>query len=177
MDGVVQAPGGATEDTDGGFTHGGWTVPFWHDGIGQYFGTLMSNVDAVLLGKRTYVSHAEAFEPDPSGDPFAGATKYVVSTTLEKPMWRNTTIIANDHLEAIRTIKSSEGKDILTDGSSQLVPELLKHDLVDELNLFVYPLVLGGGKRIFVDGFYSRFTLKKATPFPTGVVAMHYVRN
>ena len=100
LDGVMQAPGGKDEDRDGGFEHGGWTWPYWHDDIGTSFGALMQDVDAFLLGRRTYVIHAEAFEPMPAGDPFGdmmnAPKKYVVSTTLEKPIWRNTTIIRDN---------------------------------------------------------------------------------
>ncbi len=95
LDGVMQAPGGKDEDRDDGFEHGGWTVPYWHDDIGGAFGALMQGVDAFLLGRRTYVTHAEAFEPMPAGDPFGdmmnAPKKYVVSTTITKPIWRNTT--------------------------------------------------------------------------------------
>jgi hypothetical protein len=97
LDGIMQAPGGPDEDRDGGFAHGGWTLPYWHDDIGATFGALMQDVDAFLLGRRTYVTHAEAFEPMPAGDPFGDMmntpAKYVVSRTLQKPIWRNTTII------------------------------------------------------------------------------------
>src|SRR6187431_2220252 len=94
LDGVIQAPGGPDEDRDNGFSHGGWTLPYWHDDIGAQFGALMKDVDAFLLGRRTYVTHAQAFEPMPAGDPFGdlmnAPKKYVVSRTLEKPSWRNT---------------------------------------------------------------------------------------
>ena len=102
--------------------------------------------------------------------------KYVVSKTLEKPIWRNTTIIRDDVVEAVRTLKAGSGKNIMTDGSSQLVHTLIAHDLVDELHLLVYPLVLGAGKRVFPAGVHTRFTLQHATPYPTGVVGLHYVR-
>jgi dihydrofolate reductase len=180
LDGVMQAPGGADEDRDGGFAHGGWTQPFWHDDIGAAFGALMQDVDAFLLGRRTYVTHAEAFEPMAPGDLFGDMmntpAKYVVSRTLQKPIWRNTTIIRDDVVEAVRALKASPGKNILTDGSSQLVHTLLASDLVDELHLLLYPLILGGGKRVFPDGVHTRFTLKEAKPYPSGVVGLHYVR-
>ena len=90
LDGVMQAPGGKDEDRDGGFEHGGWTLPYWHDAIGETFGALMKDADALLLGRRTYVTHAEAFEPMPPGDPFGdmmnAPKKYVVSRTLERPL-------------------------------------------------------------------------------------------
>ncbi len=180
LDGVMQAPGGADEDRDGGFEHGGWTLPYWHDDIGASFGKLMQGVDAFLLGRRTYVTHAEAFEPMPAGDFFGdmmnAPAKYVVSRTLEKPTWRNTTIIRDAVVETVRTLKAGSGQTIMTDGSSQLVHTLIAHDLVDEVHLLVYPIVLGAGKRVFPAGVHTRFTLQHATPYPTGVVGLHYVR-
>jgi dihydrofolate reductase len=181
LDGVIQAPGGKDEDRDGGFEHGGWTIPYWHDDIGASFGALMLDVDAFLLGRRTYVVHAQAFEPMPPGDPFADMMnppkKYVVSRTLTKPIWRNTTIIRDDVVEAVRALKAQPGKNILTDGSSQLVQTLLEHDLVDRLHLLLYPVTLGRGKRIWADNAHTRFTLKSATPYPSGVVGLDYVRQ
>jgi dihydrofolate reductase len=181
LDGVMQAPGGKDEDRDGGFEHGGWTMPYWHDDIGKSFMTLMQDVDALLLGRRTYVTHAEAFEPMPAGDPFGdlmnAPKKYVVSRTLEKPVWRNTTIIRDNVIESIRALKEQPGKTIATDGSSQLVHAMLAHDLVDELHLLVYPLTVGSGKRVMPPGLHSTLTLKSATPYPSGVVGLHYLRE
>jgi dihydrofolate reductase len=181
LDGVIQAPGGTDEDRDHGFTHGAWTLPYWHDDIGKHFLSFMSHVDAVLLGRRTYVTHAEAFAPMPPGNPFGDAmnapAKYVVSRTLEKPIWRNTTVIRDDVVGAVRRLKAQPGKSILTDGSSQLVHTLLAANLVDELHLLLYPLAVGGGKRLFSDGVHSRFTLKEAVPYPSGVVGLHYLRD
>ncbi|HEX5073121.1 MAG TPA: dihydrofolate reductase family protein [Gemmatimonadaceae bacterium] len=180
LDGVMQAPGGKDEDRDGGFEHGGWTIPYWHDDIGKSFGALMANTDAFLLGRRTYVTHAEAFEPLPPGDPFGdmmNAPKhYVVSRTLKNPIWRNTTIIRDNVIESVRALKAEPGKNILTDGSSQLVHALFAHDLVDELHLLVYPLALGKGKRVLPDGVVTKFRLTSSTPYPTGVVGLHYAR-
>lgn len=181
LDGIIQAPGGADEDLDGGFTHGGWTVPFWHDEIGAAFGEVMRDVDAFLLGRKTYVTHAEAFEPMPAGHPFGdlmnGPAKFVVSKTLEKPIWRNTTILRDDIPGAVRALKAQPGKSILTDGSSELVHTLLEHDLVDELYLSLYPLAFGRGKRLFpATDLERRYTLAAAKPYPSGVVGLHYVR-
>ena len=181
LDGVIQAPGGKDEDRDGGFAHGGWTLPYWHDDIGKSFMSFMQETDAFLLGRRTYVTHAEAFEPMAPGDPFGDVmnapAKYVVSKTLEKPIWRHTTIIRDNVVEAVRGLKAQPGKNILTDGSSQLVHTLLAHDLVDELHLLLYPLTVGGGKRLFSERVNTRFTLREATPYPTGVVGLHYTRE
>jgi len=181
LDGVMQAPGGKDEDRDGGFEHGGWTLPYWHDDIGKSFGALMADTDAFLLGRRTYVTHAEAFEPLPPGDPFGdmmNAPKhYVVSRTLKDPIWRNTTIIRDNVIESVRALKAEPGKNILTDGSSQLVHALFAHDLVDELHLLLYPLALGRGKRVLPEEGLTKFSLKSATPYPTGVVGLHYERQ
>jgi dihydrofolate reductase len=181
LDGVVQAPGGQDEDRDGGFEHGGWTMPYWHDDIGASFGALMQDVDAFLLGRRTYEIHGNAFEPMPPGDPFGdlmnAPKKYVVSRTLQAPIWRHTTIIRDQVVEAVRALKAEPGGTIITDGSSQLVPTLLAHDLVDELHLLLYPVTLGGGKRIWPVDARTGFTLRSATPYPTGVVGLHYVRQ
>ena len=180
LDGVMQAPGGKDEDRDGGFEHGGWTIPYWHDDIGRTFGALMADTDAFLLGRKTYVTHAEAFEPLPAGDLFGdmmnAPKKYVVSRTLKNPIWRNTTIIRDNVIESVRALKAEEGKNILTDGSSQLVHALVANDLVDELHLLVYPISLGGGKKVLPEGTLARFTLLSATPYPTGVVGLHYAR-
>ena len=182
LDGVMQAPGGKDEDRDGGFEHGGWTVPYWHDAIGASFGRMMHDVDAFLLGRRTYVTHAEAFEPMPVGDLFGDMMnrpkKYVVSRTLERPIWRDTTIIRDNVIESVRQLKAQPGGRILTDGSSQLVHALLAHGLVDELHLLVYPLALGKGKRVFpADMTAAAFELKSSTPYPTGVIGLDYVRK
>jgi len=181
LDGVIQAPGGADEDRDGGFAHGGWTRPYWHDDIGAAFGAMMKDVDAFLLGRRTYVGHADAFEPMPPGDPFGDLmntpAKYVVSKTLTDPKWRNTTVIREDIVATVRALKAQPGKTIITDGSSQLVPVLLENDLVDELHLLVYPLAVGGGKRLFPSGKLTNFTLVETKAYPTGVVGLHYKRK
>ena len=181
LDGVMQAPGGKDEDRDGGFEYGGWTIPYWHDDIGKSFGEMMQGADTFLLGRRTYVTHAEAFEPMPAGNPFGDLMnppkKYVVSKTLKMPTWRNTTIIRDNPIEAVRALKAEPGKTIMTDGSSQLVHALLENDLVDELHLTQYPLTLGSGKRVVPNGLHTTFELESARPYPTGVLALHYTRK
>jgi dihydrofolate reductase len=178
LDGVIQAPGGAEEDTEGGFSHGGWTQPYWHDEIGAHFFQAMSQADALLLGRKTWQIHGGAFEPmvgDPFGDEMNNVSKYVVSTTLESAAaWRNSTLIRDNVAETVRALKQQPGKNILLDGSSVLVKTLAQHDLVDEYWLHVYPLVLGGGKRLFPAGKRLNLTLVEALPLPTGVVFMRY---
>jgi dihydrofolate reductase len=181
LDGVIQAPGGAEEDTEGGFTQGGWTWPYWHDDIGTHFFEAMSRSDAFLLGRKTWQIHGGAFEPMPAGDPFGdvmkSVRKYVVSTTLTSASaWRNSTIIRDDVVESVRRLKQEPGKNLLLDGSSRLVHVLAQHDLVDEYSLHVYPVVLGGGKRLFPEGKRINLALVEAAPLPTGVVFTRYRR-
>ncbi len=175
LDGVIQAPGGESEDTDGGFAHGGWTRPYWHDDIGAHFGQIFQDADTLLLGRKTWQIHGAAFSPDPSQDPFGGMRKYVVSTTLASAdLWQGSQIIRADVIETVRALKNQPGKNILLDGSSVLVQALLAHDLVDELHLHVYPLALGGGKRLFPAGKQVRLKLVEASASPSGVVYQRY---
>ena len=178
LDGVIQAPGGADEDTEGGFQHGGWTHPYWHDDIGAHFFQAMSQADALLLGRKTWQIHGGAFEPM-AGDPFAdtmnGIAKYVVSTTLKSTAaWRNSTLISKNVAEAVRELKQQSGKNILIDGSSVLIHALVQANLVDEYALHVYPLVLGGGKRLFPAGKRLNLKLVDSQALPTGVVFQRY---
>lgn len=180
FDGVMQAPGGAEEDTEGRFVHGGWTQPYWHDDIGAYFGQAIEQCDAFLLGRKTWQIHGNAFEPMEAGDPFFdlmnNMPKYVVSTTLKSTeTWRNSTIISHNVVEFIRQLKEESGKNIYVDGSSVLVHTLAEADLVDEYSLLVYPLVLGSGKRLFPDNLRMDLKLIETKSFPTGVVLMRYV--
>lgn len=181
LDNVIQAPGGAEEDTDGGFTQGGWTWPYWDDAIGAHFFQAMTESDALLLGRKTWQIHGGAFEPMPDSDPFGGLMnsmpKYVVSTTLTTTSaWRNSTLISENVVEEIRNLKAQSGKNIVLDGSSVLVHTLIEHDLVDEYLLHVYPVVLGNGKKLFPDGLRVNLKLVEGKPLSSGVVFMHYVR-
>jgi dihydrofolate reductase len=181
LDGVIQAPGGTDEDTEGGFAHGGWTHPYWHDDIGKHFFQVVSEADAFLLGRKTWQIHGGAFEPMTAGDPFGDVMnnmrKYVVSTSLQTASaWRNSTLIRDNVVETIRQLKQQPGKSILVDGSSVLIQTLAQNDLVDEYMLHVYPLVLGTGKRLYPEGKRLNLALVEATPLPTGVVFMRYRR-
>lgn len=179
LDGVIQAPGSPDEDTEGGFTHGGWTGPYWHDEIGRHFFEAVEQADTFLLGRKTWQIHAAAFEPMPAGDPFGdvmnGMRKVVVSTTLKSTdAWRNSTLIRGNVVEEVRRLKEGPGKNILTDGSSVLVHTLIENDLVDEFALHVYPLVLGSGKRLFPDGKRIDLKLIESQALPTGVVFQRF---
>ncbi len=175
LDGVIQAPGGDTEDTEGGFTYGGWTRPYWHDDIGAHFGQAFADADALLLGRKTWQIHGEAFGPHPDQDPFAGMQKYVVSSTLQTvDLWPNSTLISGDVLAEVRKLKNQPGKNIIMDGSSVLLHNLIENNLVDEFMLHVYPLVLGIGKRLFPAGKRLNLKLIESAALPTGVVYQRY---
>lgn len=179
LDGVMQAPGGAEEDTDGGFAYGGWTMPYWHDDMGATLLEEINQADTLLLGRKTWQGHAGAFESAPTDDPFAALLnrlkKYVVSTTLKSAdAWRNSTIIRGNVVDEVRKLKEQPGKDIYVDGSSVLVHTLTQADLVDEYSLLVFPIVLGAGKRVFPEGFSSGLKLIETKSFPSGVVLLRY---
>ncbi|GAC1542119.1 MAG: dihydrofolate reductase family protein [Herpetosiphon sp.] len=179
LDGVIQAPGGVDEDAEGGFAHGGWTMPYWHDDIGAAFFAAMSDTDALLLGRKTWQINGGAFEPMAAGDPFGDVMnampKYVVSTTLTTASaWRNSTLIKRNVAEEVRALKAQSGKNISIDGSSVLVHTLAQHDLVNEYSLLVYPLVLGRGKKVFAEGIPITMRLIESRAFPTGVVHLRY---
>ncbi len=179
LDGVIQAPGGAEEDTDGGFQYGGWTLPYWHDDMGPQIMRGFAEADTLLLGRKTWQTHGGAFEPMEPGDPFGDVmntmAKVVVSTTLKSAnAWRNSNLISSNVADEVRKLKEQPGKDILIDGSSVLVHALLENDLVDEIQLHVYPLALGSGKRLFPEGKHIELKLLDTKAFPTGVVFQHY---
>jgi len=178
LDGVIQAPGAPDEDTDGGFKHGGWTLPYWHDDIGAHFTKTFADADTLLLGRRTWVEHGNAFEPmvnDPFGDAMNAMLKFVVSTTLKSTeIWRNSSIISNNVIDKVRKLKEQSGKNILVDGSSVLIHALAENDLIDQYDLHVYPLVLGNGKRLFPEGKRINLKLIESTALPTGVVFQRY---
>src|SRR3990170_4531745 len=178
LDGVIQAPGGADEDTEGGFAHGGWTLAYWHDEIGAHFSQAFGEADTLLLGRKTWVTHGNAFEPmvnDPFGDAMNAMLKFVVSTTLKSTeIWRNSSIISNNVIDKVRKLKEQSGKNILVDGSSVLIHALAENDLIDQYDLHVYPLVLGNGKRLFPQGKRINLKLNDTKALPTGVVFQRY---
>jgi dihydrofolate reductase len=181
LDGVVQAPGGPDEDTDGGFAHGGWSHPFFDDVVGGGFDEALRNADALLYGRRTWQTMAAAW-PERAGDPFAdrmnAIPKYVVSATLgdDELTWNDTTRIAGEQAVArIRELHETDGGDLLVMGSPTLVRTLLREGLVDELRLLVMPVLLGGGKTIFPDdGALRTLELDSTVTSGTGVRVCTY---
>ncbi len=185
LDGVVQAPGGADEDTDGGFRHGGWSMPFFDPEVmGSSIDEMAQRTDALLYGRRTWQVMAGAW-PERAGDPFAdwinAVEKHVVSDTLSEAdlTWAPTSLIRGaDLVAAVTSLRERPGGDLSVIGSAQLVRTLFEADLVDELNLMIEPIMLGGGKTIFpADGAARHFELVSATTAGTGVQICRYQRS
>lgn len=155
LDGVMQAPGQPEEDTEGGFKHGGWAIPYHDDALAESVADSMAATDAYLFGRKTFENFAAYWPTAPCEIPFTehlnNTAKYVVSKTLKNPEWQNSTVIDGDVVEEVRKLKQEPGKNIAVLGSGQLVQTLIENDLVDEYFLTVYPIVLGGGKRLFRD--------------------------
>ncbi len=182
LDGVVQAPGGAEEDTEGGFTNGGWSAPYFDpDVMGAAIGAGMEKADALLFGRRTWTTMAAAW-PSRAGDPYAdrmnAIKKYVVSRTLGENdlTWNNTSLIPGDRaLGEIAALREQDGQDVLVWGSAKLVTSLISTGLIDELNLMIEPILLGGGKRIFPeDGTARPLQLVECVTTATGVQMCTY---
>jgi dihydrofolate reductase len=185
LDGVVQAPGGKDEDTDGDFQHGGWSMPFFDpESMGAVIGEVMDRTDALLFGRRTWDVMASAW-PERAGDPYAdqmnAIRKYVASRTLSADeaasRWNNTTLLdGGDAIEAIRSLRASGGDGGLQVwGSASLARQLVENDLVDEYQLMLEPVVLGGGKTIFPsDGRARTLELVSVKQAKTGVLICEY---
>jgi dihydrofolate reductase len=179
LDGVMQAPGQPEEDTEGGFKHGGWAIPYHNEELAESVADSMAATDAYLFGRKTYENFAAYWPTAPREIPFTdhlnNTAKYVVSTTLKNPGWHNSTVIDGDVVEEVRKLKQQPGKTIAVLGSGELVQTLIENDLVDEYFLTVYPVVLGGGKRLFRDDKQlRRLELVDFKTTSTGGVALTY---
>ena len=182
LDGVVQAPGGAEEDTDGGFAHGGWSAPYFDPEVmGPAIDEVMKGTHALLFGRRTWQAMAGAW-PDRAGDPYAdrmnSLPKYVASRTLTQDdlTWSNSTLLpADDAMGAVSELRARDGGDLQVWGSASLATQLVEHDLVDEYRLMIEPILLGGGKRVFPgDGRALPLDLVAAATTSTGVLVCTY---
>src|ERR671915_130328 len=181
LDGIYQGPGGPSEDTSNGFRHGGWLVPFFDDRLGLYMNRIFDEVDAFVLGRKTYEIFAAAWpkvtDPD---DPIASRLntlpKYVVSTTLGAAEWHNTTVLRGDVVAEVTKLKEQPGRELQVHGSGRLARTLLENDLVDELRLLVFPVIVGAGRRLFPDaGVATRLRLVDSRTTGSGV-AIHVYR-
>jgi len=175
LDGVYQGPGGPTEDTSGDFPHGGWLVPFFDDALGRYMEAIFGEVDAFVLGRRTYeifaASWPKATDPD---DPIASRLntlpKYVASRSLRQAHWQNSTVLSGDVVAEVAKLKEQRGRELQIHGSGALAQTLFDARLIDTVRLIVFPVVLGSGKRLFAEGRTpSSFRLAELTSTPSGV--------
>lgn len=176
LDGVMQAPGGSEEDTSGGFKYGGWTAPYFDDFSGKEMEKQMAGEYDLLLGRKTYDIWEKYWPQHTEGWPQVNRiTKYVASKTLKNPTWKNTVVI--DDVEELKKLKNAKGPTLQVYGSGNLVQTLMKHDLVDELWLKIFPVTLGAGKRLFVEGTIpAAWTLVESKISPSGVIIASYKR-
>jgi dihydrofolate reductase len=180
VDGVYQGPGGPEEDRRDGFDRGGWLVPHFDEATGQFMDEVFREVDAFLLGRRTYeifaASWPNATDPnDRVAESLNTLPKYVASTTLEDPQWANSTVLKGDLASAVQELKERDGRELQVHGSGKLVQFLLANDLVDRLNLLVFPVIVGAGRRLFPDsGIATALALEESRTTPSGVAISVY---
>lgn len=183
LDGVMQAPGGPQEDPSGGFTHGGWTFPYFDEFLGKIMGEQMGRPFDLLLGKKTYDIFAGYWpnqdeKTNPGAGPLNKARKYVASHAAFEPTWANTTVLQGDVAAEIKKLKDQDGPDLQVHGSSNFIQTLLKNDLIDELWLKIFPVTLGYGKRLFGEGTIpAAFKMTESKTSPLGVIVANYKRE
>lgn len=179
LDGVMQAPGGPEEDPSGGFEHGGWSVNYWDDIMGAWMGEAMGSPFDLVLGRKTYeifAAHWPHASEEEGAKPLNDATKYVASRTLTSLEWANSVLIEGDIAEGVAAIKEQDGLDLQVHGSGNLIQTLLRHNLINEFNIWTFPVVVGPGKRLFAEGTMpSGLKLIDSTISSTGVVIATYV--
>lgn len=178
LDGVMQAPGGPTEDTSGNFTYGGWTVPYFDEYLGQVMTEQMSVPFDLLLGRKTFEIFASYWPHHvDEGPEINRATKYVASNTLTNHAWSKSVFLKGNVVDQIKQIKGQDGPDLQVHGSSDLIQTLLKNDLVDEFWLKIFPVTLGTGKRLFDQGtIAASFALVESKSSPRGVIIATFKR-
>jgi dihydrofolate reductase len=172
LDGVMQGPGGPTEDTSGNFTDGGWTVPYFDEFLGDVMTQQMSQPFDLLLGRKTFEIFASYWPQHvEEGPEINRATKYVASNTLTSHEWSKAVFLKGNVADEIKKLKAEKGPDLQVHGSSQLIQTLMEHDLVDEFWLKIFPVTLGKGKRLFADGTIpASYNLVDSKTSPTGVI-------
>jgi dihydrofolate reductase len=179
LDGVMQAPGGPEEDPSDGFTHGGWSVEYWDDLMGEVMDEAVREPFDLLLGRKTYEIFA-AYWPHAEGtmaDKLNSATKYVASRTLTDADWANSELLEGDAAEAVRLLKAADGPEIQVHGSANLLQTLLRADLVDRFRVWTFPLVVGSGKRLFGEGTMpAALRAVESQTSTTGVLITTYER-
>lgn len=177
LDGVMQGPGGPTEDTSGGFTLGGWTVPYFDEFLGEVMTEQMGRPFDLLLGRTTFEIFATYWPHQEGDNPINDATKYVASNTLREHWWQKSVFLSGDVVEQIRQLKQQDGPELQVHGSATFIQTLLAHDLVDEFRLKIFPVTLGMGKRLFGGGTMpGAFTLADSRTSPSGVMVANFRR-
>lgn len=179
LDGVMQAPGGPTEDTSGDFKYGGWTVPYVDEFLGQVMSEQMGKPFDLLLGRKTYEIFASYWphQTNPTASGINKATKYVASTTATEYDWEKTVILKDNVVDQIKKLKEEDSPELQVHGSGNFIQTLLEHDLVDELWLKIFPITLGKGKRLFDKGTIpASFTLVESKTSPRGVIIADFKR-
>lgn len=177
LDGIMQAPGGPEEDESDGFKWGGWSVNYWDDMMGEVMGGIMGKPFDLLLGRKTYEIFA-AYWPhttEPGADALNNARKYVVSRTLDRVDWNNSTLVKGDAVEEIRKLKEMDGPEMQVHGSGNLIQTLLKNNLIDRMHVWIFPVAIGDGKRLFGEGTNpSGLKLVDSKVSSTGVIIATY---
>jgi dihydrofolate reductase len=179
LDGVMQAPGGPEEDPAGGFQYGGWSVPYWDDRMGEIMGAWMTPPFDIVLGRRTYEIFAAHWPhtDEPGAKELNEARKYVASRTLESVDWQNSQLLGPDVPAAVAALKEEDGPVLQVHGSADLLQTLIANDLIDEFQIFTFPVVLGSGKRLFGEGTMpAGLELVESETSTTGVVVSKYRR-
>jgi dihydrofolate reductase len=178
LDGVMQAPGGPGEDDDNGFAHGGWSVNYWDEQMGQVMAEATSTPFAMVLGRRSYdllAAHWPKAPEEEGGKVFNDATKYVASRGRPALGWSNSVLIEGDAADGVAALKQQDGPELQVHGSANLIQTLLRHNLVDRFRLWVFPVVVGSGKRLFAEGTVpSGLKLVDSTISTTGVMIGTY---
>ncbi len=177
LDGVMQAPGGPEEDASGAFAQGGWSVKYWDDAMGQVMGEIMGKPFDLVLGRRTYDIFAGYWPQatDPAAQPLNDATKYVASRGAPALEWDRSVLIEGDAAEGVAALKQGDGPELQVHGSGDLLQTLIRHGLVDQYHLWVFPVVIGSGKRLFADGTVpGGLKLVDSTVSTTGVFVGTY---
>jgi dihydrofolate reductase len=183
LDGVMQAPGRADEDTRGGFQHGGWATPYFDSVMAGIAAEGSSTETALLLGRRTYQDFAKVWPGMPADNPFTkvinNCKKYVVSNTLEEPLeWNNSTVLKGEAADSVASLKQQAGTDLVILGSGELIQSLMRHNLIDAYRLLIHPLVLGSGRHLFADGgVLAKLRLIDTKMSTTGVVITTYQQS
>jgi dihydrofolate reductase len=178
LDGVMQAPGGPNEDMDGGFAYGGWSFHYWDDLMGQTMGQFMDMPFELLLGSKTYdifAAHWPQSKEEPVASKFNATKKYVVSDKPKQLDWQNSILVSGDVVAELKKLKEQDGPDLWVHGSGNMIQTLLKNNLIDRMHVWIYPVTVGSGKKLFAEGSHAAsWKLVDSKVAKTGVIIATY---